>query len=99
DGIVPIRQSNLQFSGTAAEQQSCRFTPPQLLRPEIDLPQRILGSVGNAAHPFLAGTQGVSCLLLGGNVALCSPCADQLSVLLNADQVAQEIFRIAMYVH
>src|SRR6185436_12980569 len=69
DGIVPIRQSNLQFSGTVAEQWSCRFTPPQLLRSDVDLPQCIVGPVRNAAHPFFASTQGIFCLFLCGDVA------------------------------
>src|SRR5262245_45359368 len=38
-------------------------------------------------------------MFLWSDVTLCSPCPDQLSVLLNTDQVAQEVFRRAMYIH
>src|SRR5262245_1598141 len=38
-------------------------------------------------------------MFLCSDVALCSPGPDQLSVLLNTDQVAQEVFRRSVYIH
>ena len=57
DGVVPILQTDLQFPRTVAEERFGAFTPPHLVRLQVDLPKRVLSGVGNAAQALFAGAR------------------------------------------
>src|SRR5881397_2378429 len=77
-----------------AKQWPGAFAPPQLFRPEINFPESVLRGICNTAQALFARAQCVLRPLLLGDIALCSPTANQCSVLLNGVQVVQEVFRI-----
>src|SRR6266545_1529642 len=51
NAVKPVLQSGLQISGAGPEQRPRPFAPPQLVRLQIDLPDRILSGFGDAPQP------------------------------------------------
>src|SRR2546430_10388578 len=77
-----------------AKQWPGAFAPPQLFCLEINFPESVLRGICNAAQPLFARAQCFVGPLLLADIALCSPTANERSILLNGDQVVQEVFRI-----
>src|SRR5262249_41583972 len=95
NAVVPVLQSGRQFSGAVTEQRSRSLAPPQQVRLQVNLPKRVLSSVGDALQPRFTLTQRHFNPLLLGDVALRPPDPGYDPIFLNADQVVQEISRLS----
>src|SRR5215813_1455179 len=95
NAVVPVLQSGRQFSGAVTEQGSRSLAPPQQVRPQVNLPERVLSGVGDALQPLFALAQRHFNPLLLCDVALRPPGPGYDPIFLNADQVVQEIFRVS----
>src|SRR5262249_15581304 len=83
-------------SRAVTEQRSRPLAPPQPVRLQVNLPERVLSGFGDSLQSHFALAQRLFGELLLGDVALCSPCADNCPVFFNAVLVVQEVFRISV---
>src|SRR5215510_10105272 len=95
NAVVPVLQSGRQFSGAVTEQRSRSLAPPQQVRLQVNLPKRVLSSVGDALQPLFTLAQGHFNPLMLSDVALRPPGSGNDTIFLNADQIVQEISRLS----
>src|SRR5262249_48255725 len=95
NAVVPVLQPGRQFSRAVTEQRSRSLAPPQQVRLQVNLPERVLSGVGDALQPFFALARRHFNPLLLSDVTLRPPGPGYDSIFLNADQVVQEIFRVS----